>query len=379
MGVSRVSRIFIFALRSLQQEVLSEIQALGAVHLENAGEVLEGLSGEEGPLQVGETAAKLSSAESAISTLQASAEKVSLLERLRRERPRLSLEELEKRQRGSEADQIIEEVNGITEKQVTLGREQGTIRSHIEALAPWRGIDQSIDSVVSPTATTTGLFVTTAAANVEALDELGDEAACQVISQSRSTAYVLVVVWRNRTDETRQRLGDLGAEVVTVPLTERNPAQEIQTLGLRLDEIEVERELAASRLRQLAGKLDDVKLYRDHLSGRRLPCDVDSTVYATPQLGVVPAQKRVPSLDAIAVLRDDGAVVVACVWRRTDGPCELSVEVTGGQVSGGTAHRLLGDGPFASSARVESSPFRTSGGRFTVELPPVSATLFVLR
>ena len=122
-----------------------------------------------------------------------------------------------------------------------------------------------------------------------------------------------------------------------------------------------------------------LKLYRGHFSGRRVPCEVDVGAYPSAALGVVPAQRDVPSLDAVAAVRDDGSVVVGCVWRRTGSTCEVHIELAGRQLTDGTVHALVADGPLATNTHVEAKPAQTVGGRLTFELPPVSAAIVVAR
>jgi len=122
-----------------------------------------------------------------------------------------------------------------------------------------------------------------------------------------------------------------------------------------------------------------LKLYRDHFSGRRLPCEVEAGTYASPRLGVAPAQRDVPSLDAVAALRDDGSLVVGCVWRRTGDSCQVSVELAGRQPAAATVHGLVADGPLATNTRVETRAARAVDGKVTFELPPVSAAVVVVQ
>ena len=120
-----------------------------------------------------------------------------------------------------------------------------------------------------------------------------------------------------------------------------------------------------------------LKLYRDHFSGRRVPCKVEASTYTSPKLGVVPAQRDVPSLDAVAALRDDGSLVVGCVWRRTGDSCKVSIEIAGRQYTAATVHALVADGPLAMNTRVVTRAARIVVGKLTFELPPVSAAAVV--
>ncbi len=121
-----------------------------------------------------------------------------------------------------------------------------------------------------------------------------------------------------------------------------------------------------------------LKLYRDHFSGRLVPSEVDCESYAAPRVGVIPAQSGVPSLDAVAAVREDGSLVVGCAWRRTGEPCEVSVEVSGRQIASATVHALVADGPLATNTSVRTSPAQVSRGVVTFELPPISAAVVVV-
>lgn len=122
-----------------------------------------------------------------------------------------------------------------------------------------------------------------------------------------------------------------------------------------------------------------LRLYRDHVSGRRVPCAVQAGTYAAPKLGVVPAQQDVPSLDAIAAVRDDGSVVVGCVWRRTGDSCDVRVELAGREPTAATVHALVADGPLAANTHIETRPVQIVNGTLTFGLPPVSAAIVVAR
>ena len=95
MGVHKVNKVFIFALKSIEQEVLGAIQSLGTVHLESADEMLEELAGGgEEPTGASDAGRRLNTVESAIGALSPYAEKVPLLVRLRTERRRFRIDEL---------------------------------------------------------------------------------------------------------------------------------------------------------------------------------------------------------------------------------------------------------------------------------------------
>lgn len=266
MGVSKISRLVVFALKSVEQDVLAEIQALGTVHLENADDLIEELSrGAEAP-QGGDNARRLSAAETAIAALDPYREKAPLMVRLTTERRRVTVEELRKAQEDSQAASLAEQVNAILESRTGLTREEGTVLSQIEALEPWQGIREPTLTAVSPTPDTTGLFVTIGEAEADALEALGDEVACQVVGSSNNTTYALAVAWKDQADDVRQRLAGMGAELVSLPRTETPPADEIKMLRARVAEIGREREQLDAKLKELADRLDDLKLHRDYLA-----------------------------------------------------------------------------------------------------------------
>ena len=122
-----------------------------------------------------------------------------------------------------------------------------------------------------------------------------------------------------------------------------------------------------------------LKLYREQVSGRRLPTEVQCSTYAAAKCGVSAAQPAAPSLDALATLRDDGAVVVACVWRRTTEPCIVSVELAGKPIQTVTLYSLVADGPAAGNTHVETKELVVSDGKLTFELPRVSAGVLVAK
>lgn len=121
-----------------------------------------------------------------------------------------------------------------------------------------------------------------------------------------------------------------------------------------------------------------LKLYRDQVHGRRLSADVTASAYDTSKLGVVPAQQAVPSLDVVAVLRDDDAVAVGCVWRRTHEPVEVTLTVDTRRAERATVHALVADGPLADNTRVESYEATITDGKVDFTLPPISAAVVVI-
>lgn len=266
MGVSKISRLVVFALKSVEREVLGEVQALGTVHLESADELLAELSGAVEAPQGGDSARKLSAAEAAIAALEPLQDKVPLMVRLTTERRQVTIEELRKAQEDSDAATLAEEINSILESRTRLEREEGTALAQIEALEPWQSIGEPTATVVFPTPDTTGLFVAVDEAEADALGGLGGEVACQVVGSSRNTTYALVVAWKDQADEVRQRLSDMGAELIAVPRTEAPPGEETKTQRDRLAAIGREREGCDAKLKELAGRLDDLRFYRDWLA-----------------------------------------------------------------------------------------------------------------
>jgi len=265
MGISKISRLVVFALKSVEQDVLAEIQALGAVHLESADELLGELAGGAAP-QGGDSARKLGAVETAIAALDPYKERVPLRVRLTTERRRLTVDELRKAQEDSRAASLSQEVNSILEGRTRLAREEATLLSQIEALEPWGAVAEPIAAVASPTPDTAGLFVALPEDQADALADLGDDVACQVVGSSDDTTRALVVAWNDRADDVRRRLADIGAELVALPRTEAPPADEIKTQRDRIGEIAREREELGARLKDLAGRIGDLELYRDYLA-----------------------------------------------------------------------------------------------------------------
>jgi len=120
-----------------------------------------------------------------------------------------------------------------------------------------------------------------------------------------------------------------------------------------------------------------LKLYRDHVAGKRVPCQVEAGIYDSAKLGVVPAQQAVPSLDVVAAVRDDDAAVVGCVWRRAGEGCTVRLEFAGRPRRVATVYMLLADGPLATNTHVETRSLEIHGGGLSVELPPVSVAVVV--
>jgi len=266
MAVSKVRKVFVFTLKSAAGDVLAEIQGLASVHLEDAGEVMEELRREEKAAAGADVARKLSLVEGAIVALEPHERPLTLREKLSRERPRYAFEELERLAKEGAVEQVVGEVNEIVEGQGVLAREKEGLRSQAEELSPWLGLEERLDKVVHPTAETAGLFMEIAGESVEKLEEMGREAAFELVSQRGDNAYVIAVVWADALEELKQELSELDAQVVTLPDVERTAALESARIAKRLEEIENERQDFEEKLTALATKLDPLRAYRDYLA-----------------------------------------------------------------------------------------------------------------
>ena len=266
MGVCKLKKVFIFALKAVEDDVLAAVQSLGALHLEDARQAIAELADAPETAGGGGDPRALASAETALRTLAPYAPKRSLVERLRAERRRFTLEQLAERHAQGGASDVVAEVIRIHEDSSALEREKASLAGQIETLSPWESLTVPLRDAAAPAEGVVGLFVRIAAPDAARLAELGDTTACQVIATSEKDALALVAVFRDEADDVRQRVSDLDAEVVNLPLTGRAPRDEIVSIRERMSEIDQTRRRHAERLAELAENVDRVKECRDYLS-----------------------------------------------------------------------------------------------------------------
>ena len=296
MAVSKVRKVFVFTLKSVAGDVLAQIQGFASMHLEDAEEVIEELRREENTAPGADIARKLSAVEGVISALGPYERPLTLMERLSRERPRYAFEHLERLAEQEALESVVGEVGEITERRGVLAREAEGLRSQAGSLLPWAGMEERLDTALHPTAETTGLFLEIAAESVEKLDEMGQDAAFELVSQRGDNAYVIVVAWTDAVEELKQGFSELDAQVIALPDVERTPAGESARIEERLGEIEQERQGIEEKLAALATKLDPLRAYRDYLAilGQRAEATqlLSDTEQVTVLVGYVPLDRQ---------------------------------------------------------------------------------------
>lgn len=267
MSIEKMKKLRLMAVSSQRKDILRELMLLGCVEFSEPpadpdDEIISRLTRADG-LDVQKLKSRQGDLITAVRLLDRYApEKKKLLSPL----PQVELEQLLDESRLDEDLELARKLIGIDDEIRRITGEESRIRSEKESLTPWLSLD--LPPAFAGTATT-AVFTASLPAAVEdgapenALADAGVKAQLFRVSEDEALKYVLLVCYREDTEEAVNALRPFGYSAISVGGAEETAAESFAASEKKLEELAAEKEKLIGQIAQEAPHRGELKLRSD--------------------------------------------------------------------------------------------------------------------